>query len=105
MAPPFSTSRTRAVPASSAGSVGIYEFAGKTTLVVVFGMAAEPALALVIVFHVVMVGFGALFGVVGLLLARLSLGEIRARGGAGRGDGAAAYDGAPGGGPETEGGP
>ena len=66
-----------AVPTSSAGSVGIFELAGKTTLVLLLGMDPGRALGLVILYHGVMVGFGALGGVIGLLWARMSLSEIR----------------------------
>jgi hypothetical protein len=71
-----------AMVSSSMSSVGIYEYAGKTTLVVLFDMAPERALGLVIVFHAVQVGFGALGGFIGLALARLSLREIREQAGA-----------------------
>ena len=66
-----------ALPTSSAGSVGIYELAGKTVLVALFGMDPEVSLALVLVFHAVMVGFGALCGLLGLALSHLSISDLR----------------------------
>lgn len=65
-----------AVPASTAGSVGIYELAGTATLVLVFGFSREQALAVTLALHVVMVGFGALGGLAGLHIAHLTLGEV-----------------------------
>jgi len=65
-----------AVPSSTSASVGIYEFAGKTILVVLFGFAPSLALALVIVFHSVMVVSGALGGMAGLLMVRLSMSQV-----------------------------
>ena len=66
-----------AAPTSSAGSVGIFELAGKATLVLLLSMEPEQALGLVILYHAVMVGFGVLGGVIGLLWAGMSLGEIK----------------------------
>ena len=66
-----------AAPTSSAGSVGIFELMGKTTLVLLLQMEPERALGLVILYHAVMVGFGVLGGVLGLMLAGLSLGAIK----------------------------
>ena len=66
-----------AAPTSSAGSVGIFELAGKATLVMLLSMEPEQALGLVILYHAVMVGFGVLGGVLGLVLAGMSLGEIK----------------------------
>ena len=40
-------------------------------------MEPEQALGLVILYHAVMVGFGVLGGVIGLLWAGMSLGEIK----------------------------
>ncbi len=66
-----------AAPTSSAGSVGIFELAGKATLVLLLSMEPDRALGLVILYHAVMVGFGVVGGVIGLLLAGMSLGEIK----------------------------
>jgi len=66
-----------AVPISTTGSVGIYEFVGLTTLVQLFAMPPEQALGLVLVFHFVMTVFGLVGGVMGLVLARVSLSRIR----------------------------
>jgi len=66
-----------AVPASTSGSVGIYELAGTATLVLIFGFAREQALAVTLALHIVMVGFGALGGMVGLHMAHLSLSQVR----------------------------
>ncbi len=66
-----------AAPTSSAGSVGIFELAGKATLVLLLSMEPERALGLVILYHAVMVGFGVVGGVIGLVLAGMSLGEIK----------------------------
>ncbi len=65
-----------AIPSTTSGAVGIYEFAGKTTLVTVCGMAADQALAVVIAFHVVLLGSGLVAGCLGLLMSRISLAEV-----------------------------
>ena len=56
---------------------GIYELAGKTALVRLFNMAPEQALVLVLLFHAMMVGFGALSGLVTRLASRFTLGQMR----------------------------
>lgn len=66
-----------AVPTSTSGSVGIYELAGTATLVLIFGFAHEQALAVTLALHIVMVGFGALGGLVGLQMAHVTLGQVR----------------------------
>lgn len=55
-----------AVPSSSSASIGIYELAGSAALVVLFGMPREEALALVVILHLVLAGFGVLGGIWGL---------------------------------------
>ena len=66
-----------AVPTSTGGSVGIYELTGKWALVTIFGMDPTQALVLVLLFHGVMVGFGALNGAVALALSRFTFGGVR----------------------------
>ena len=65
-----------AIPSTTSGAVGIYEFAGKATLVAICGMEADQALAVVIAFHVVLLGSGLVAGCLGLLLSRISLAEV-----------------------------
>lgn len=66
-----------AVPTSTGGSVGIYELIGKSVLVMIFGMDPAQALVLVVLFHGVMVGFGALNGAVALALSQFSFGGMK----------------------------
>jgi uncharacterized protein (TIRG00374 family) len=66
-----------ALPARSSGAVGVYEAAGTAMLTLVFGMAKAPALALVLLFHFVMLASSVLGGVWGLWLAGLRWSEIR----------------------------
>lgn len=68
-----------AAPGSTSGAVGLYELAGKTMLTVVFGMQGEEALALVLLIHAVLLGFGVIGGILGLFMAQVSLGEVRRR--------------------------
>lgn len=65
-----------AIPSTTSGAIGIYEFAGKTTLVAAFGMDPERALAVVFAFHVVLLGGGLLAGCLGLLVSRIGLAEV-----------------------------
>lgn len=66
-----------AVPAKSSGAVGIYELAGKTMMMMLFGMSAERALAVVLTAHATMLVFGTLGGLTGLVLAQVSVAEMR----------------------------
>lgn len=66
-----------AVPSSTTAALGIYEFTGKTMLMMLFGMAAEQALAVVVVAHATLVGFGILGGLAGVVLANVSISEVR----------------------------
>ncbi len=66
-----------AVPTSTGGSVGIYELAGKSALVMIFGMDPAQALVLVVLFHAVMVGFGALTGAAALALSPFTFGGMK----------------------------
>lgn len=66
-----------AVPTSSSGSVGIYELTGKAALVHLFGMDPSEALGLVVLFHAVLIGFGALSGAVALATTRISIWDVR----------------------------
>lgn len=66
-----------AVPAKSSGAVGIYELAGKTMMMMLFGMSAERALAVVLTAHATMLVFGTLGGLTGLVLAQVSMAEMR----------------------------
>lgn len=68
-----------AMPAKTSGAVGIYELAGKTLMMMLFGMAAEQALALVMMAHAVMLVFGTLGGLAGLVMAQVSMAEMRDR--------------------------
>jgi len=65
-----------AVPSTTSGAVGIYEFAGKSTLVAFFGMEPDLALPLVLTFHVVLLGSGLIAGCLGLLLSRIGWADI-----------------------------
>lgn len=65
-----------AVPTSTSGSVGIYELAGTATLVLVFGLSHEYALAAVLALHFVMVVFGVVGGLVGLRMTHLTLAQV-----------------------------
>ena len=65
-----------AIPSTTSGAVGIYEFAGRTTLVVAYGMDPELALPLVVAFHVVLLGSGLIAGSLGLVLSRIGVTEI-----------------------------
>ena len=66
-----------AVPSSSSGAVGIYEFTGKTMMMMLFGMEAEQALAVVMLAHATLIGFGIVGGLAGLVLAQVSIAEMR----------------------------
>jgi uncharacterized membrane protein YbhN (UPF0104 family) len=66
-----------AVPSSTSGSIGIYEATASMTLVMLFGMQHEKALAVVLVAHCIMLSVGTLGGLVGLKLAHVSLRELR----------------------------
>ncbi len=66
-----------AVPTSTSASLGIYELAGKTALVALCGMDPARALALVVVFHAVLAGFGILAGAAALAASGVSLREVR----------------------------
>jgi glycosyltransferase 2 family protein len=66
-----------AVPSSTSGSIGIYEATGTMTMVLLFAMQQEEALAVVLVAHCVMVTVALLGGFTGLKLAHSSLQEIR----------------------------
>lgn len=66
-----------AVPAKSSGAVGIYELAGKTLMCQLFGMDPVQAMALVVLAHVILLGFGALSGLAGLVMAQVSISEMR----------------------------
>jgi glycosyltransferase 2 family protein len=66
-----------AFPASSAGSVGIYELVGVETLVLVTTVPRAEAFALALTMHVLLVVFGALSGVIGLQLVGLDLMQLR----------------------------
>lgn len=68
-----------AVPAKSSGAVGIYELAGKTMMMMMFGMAAEQALAVVMLAHGTLLVFGTLAGLAGLVMAQVSMAEMRQR--------------------------
>jgi len=65
-----------AVPSTTSGAVGIYEFAGRATLVTAFGMDPELALPLVVAFHVVLLGSGLVAGSVGLMLSKIGFTEV-----------------------------
>ncbi len=65
-----------AFPASSGGSVGIYELVGVKTLVLVASMDSVDALALVLAMHLVLLVFGALSGIIGLQLVGLKLFQL-----------------------------
>jgi len=67
-----------AVPTSSSSALGIYEVTVKTTLVALFAMSAEVALALALVLHAVLVTAGTLAGAVCLPLTGLTLADVRA---------------------------
>ena len=66
-----------AVPSSTTAALGIYEFTGKTMMMMLFGMGAEQALAVVVVAHATLVGFGILGGLAGVVLANMSITEVR----------------------------
>jgi uncharacterized membrane protein YbhN (UPF0104 family) len=66
-----------AFPASSSGSVGIYEVVGVTSLAVLTALPPSEALAVVLLVHLVQLAFGALAGVVGLHLVGLDLARLR----------------------------
>ncbi len=68
-----------AMPAKSSGAVGIYELAGKTLMVQLFGMDAVQALAVVLLAHAIMLVFGALSGLAGLVMAQVSIAEMRSQ--------------------------
>ncbi len=68
-----------AVPAKSSGAVGIYELAGKTMMMMLFGMSAEQALAVVMLAHGTLLVFGTLGGLAGLVMAQVSMAEMRDR--------------------------
>ncbi len=68
-----------AVPSSTSAAVGIYEFTGKTMMMMLFGMSAEQALAVVLMAHGTLIGFGVLGGLVGVVLAQVSLADVRSR--------------------------
>lgn len=60
-----------AFPASSAGSIGIYELVGVETLVLVADIPRPEAFALALTMHVLLLVFGALSGIIGLQLVGL----------------------------------
>lgn len=66
-----------AFPASSAGSVGIYELVGVETLALVTAVPRAEAFALALSIHVLLVVFGALSGIIGLQLVGLDLMQLR----------------------------
>ena len=66
-----------AFPASSAGSVGIYELVGVETLALVTAVPRAEAFALALSIHVLLVVFGALSGVIGLHLVGLDLVQLK----------------------------
>ena len=66
-----------AFPASSAGSVGIYEFIGAETLALLADVPREEAFALALSIHVLLIVFGALSGIIGLQLVGLNLTQLR----------------------------
>ncbi len=66
-----------AVPSSTSGSIGIYEATTKMTLVMLFGMQQEKALAVVLIAHCTMLSVGTLGGLVGLRMAHVSLRTLR----------------------------
>lgn len=65
-----------AIPSTTSGAIGIYEFAGKTTLVAAFGMDPEQALAVVFAFHAVLLVGGLIAGCLGLAVSRIGLAEV-----------------------------
>ena len=65
-----------AIPSTTSGALGIYEFAGRTTLVVAYGMDPDQALSLVVAFHVVLLGSGLIAGGLGLLASRTGVSDI-----------------------------
>lgn len=66
-----------AVPSSTSAAIGIYEFAGKTMMVMLFGMTAGQALAVAVVAHATLVGFGVVGGLAGLVAAQVSISRVR----------------------------
>ncbi len=66
-----------AFPASSAGSIGIYELVGVETLALATTVARAEAFALVLTIHVLLVVFGALSGVIGLNLVGMDVVQLR----------------------------
>jgi glycosyltransferase 2 family protein len=66
-----------AIPSSTSGSIGIYEATGTMTLVHLFNMQQEEALAVVLVAHGIMFCVAMLGGGLGLKLAHVSLREVR----------------------------
>ena len=66
-----------AMPSKTSGAVGIYEFTGKTMMMALFGMQADQALAVVMLAHGTLLGFGVLGGLAGLVMAQVTLAEVR----------------------------
>jgi len=66
-----------AVPTSTGGSVGIYHLVGVKVLVWIFAMDPSQSMVLVILFHGVMAGFGALNGAVALALSSFTFRGVK----------------------------